>query len=171
MATAGNAIGVSLLGRSGNSTDLALDQALQLDFNAVVPSVQSQLDVADKLQLMGAAEMGPLLSVQESVRRDLAKEGASWSQVYSIDEVMIHGSPFRLADTVLGTMTLDGGSLVLEVPELEIFVSGSDIGVVMREVNEEFEDLWDDFVKADESTLSARGLNLKRRLTALLGRK
>ncbi len=91
--------------------------------------------------------------------------------MYLIDEVMIHGSPFRLADTVLGTMTLDGGSLVLEVPELEIFVSGSDIGVVMREVNEEFEDLWDDFVKADESTLSARGLNLKRRVMALLGRK
>lgn len=170
VSSSAKSIGVPLPGARTNSTELGSGTGLVFQTpHAVGPEVTVGLGLEDKLRLLEEGSIGPILSVKESVRMDLAREGPSWTGTYAVEDVVIHGRPYRLTQELTGTMTTEDDELVFEIPEFEIFVRGGDDGAVVRELNTEFENLFDDFVQADDSILSPRGLKVKDRLRVLLG--
>jgi len=82
--------------------------------------------------------------------------------------VRIQGTIRELERPIEISIEMDGEEYILYNHEYRLLAAAPDLSQGLKDIVDEFEENWDDFVLQDESTLLAGALELKEKLLSLL---
>lgn len=116
---------------------------------------------------------GRTFNILEEARRfvmnDRENAGASFTFPTTVEHVAIQGETRTLRRPLQGQITWRGDLVELEIPDLGILVSATNLTSLQTELFEELEVLIDKFLRAPDSELAPSGRDLKHKLQVMVG--
>jgi hypothetical protein len=111
-----------------------------------------------------------LLELQDWVKKDLSGLSGSPSEFpVSIASLRVFGKAVGFRAPLDGSLRLEGSEMVWKHLQLRIAARGTSTPEVLEEAARQFEELYIEFVRAPESDLSPKALEMRNLLTSLAG--
>ena len=107
--------------------------------------------------------------LHKRVVQEIAGREPSFAIPVTLEIVKLHGEYRHLGRELMARLEWGGDELKLEVPELDVLVTGPDITTLQSELFDEVEVLVEKFLNAPDIELAPSGIDLKHKLRELLG--
>jgi hypothetical protein len=154
------------------ATDLATPP-----FHISTPSVQpaslnqvhSDGLTAEHLEQFAGPVFLELEQIHSAVASEVSNLSAPLTFPTSIESITLGGRVIAFKRPLEGSLSWGQHEIELEIPELDIIISGASLSGVQAELIEEFEVLAKNFLNASDGSLAPSGLDLKHKLQAILG--
>lgn len=129
----------------------------------------SELEIEARLEELGGPTFVLMEDLHKRIVSEIAGRKASFAMPVTLETINLHGRLLPLRRELMARLEWGPEELRLEVPELDILVTGPDITSLQSELFDEVEVLVEKFLHAPDSELAPSGIDLKRKLRELLG--
>ncbi len=129
-------------------------------------SIEISAEVRDRLNHLRVHPRETYSDLLSRLASRVQTEQPSWR--VPLLYVRIQGTIRELERPIEISIEMDGEEYILYNHEYRLLAAAPDLSQGLKDIVDEFEENWDDFVLQDESTLLAGALELKEKLLSLL---